>query len=246
MPIPLGTRPARDLARLRSATRALKAAIARNDPRYPVTEDALANADETELFAVRRSELKRCLEPASTLLAEPILGLLTAMPSQSGAGLDQAMRLGTFIEDLADMPFFAVEQACRDFRRGVVGDKHWAPTAAELRERAEYHARAYRVELAEIDEILVFADEHRGKIPDRTAEEDERERIKGKFADLAKSFKKIDPDAVENTRAEAQAALDRMVAEGPWAPKLSERALATIREATNPIETEEDLKSCLR
>ena len=241
----MGPKPIRDLARLRSATRALKVALGREDSRYPVTEVDLVNSTEAELFEARVAELKRCLSPAGNSLAEPILALLTAMPSQSGAGLDQAMRLATFIEDLGDLPFFSVERACRDFRTGKAGDKHWAPTVAEIRDQAGCYVAPYRVELADLEEILEFGKEQRGQL-EHAPDENERERVKAKFSELAASFRKVDPDAVSKTRAEAQAALDRMEAEGPWAPKLSERLRVTIKPATKPIETDEQLKECLR
>ena len=94
----------------------------------------------------------------------------------------------------------------------------------------------------------------RGPVNQPDAQPADPERMKAEFAKLLGELRASSDPLVkrqakpmsEITKTEAQAALDRMAAEGPWAPKLSAAARATIREATNPIETEEQLKDCLR
>lgn len=216
------------MSRLRSAARAIRAAAetdATRLERFPITERDTPTKDEVGLFEHRKIELERWLAPAGQGVAGPVLSLLTAMPSQSGAGVDQAMRLETFIEDLGDLPYFAVERACKDFRLGIAGAKHWAPTAAEIRERAHEHARQYRAELADIETVLELAAN-----PPRLvgATQSERADIVVQFRYFSVAIGGKDAETREQQRQKAQAALDTMDPSMP-VPKPSAEALAICR-----------------
>jgi len=80
------------------------------------------------------------------------------------------------------------------------------------------------------------------------------ERMKAGFARLLADLRASTDPLVkregkpmsEITKPEAEAALERVLADPRPLPQLSERVRVTIKPATKPIETEEDLKECLR
>ena len=80
------------------------------------------------------------------------------------------------------------------------------------------------------------------------------ERMKAGFAKLLAELRASSDPLVnrggkpmsEITKPEAEAALARLLADPQPLPQLSERLRATIKPAARPIETEEDLKQCLR
>ncbi len=158
------------------------------------------------MFAARRGELKRWLAPAGRSVTEPVLGLLTAMPSQSAGGVDPAMRVVTFVEDLGDLPLFAVARACSDFRRGIVGSKHWAPTAAEIREQAEKIAAPFWKELADVAEVAEFEPQQSGAIDDPKSI---LSRVREVADATVRDIRGVPESDPEQVRIDAQAALDR-------------------------------------
>lgn len=181
---------------------------------------------ERQMFESRIAELRRWLRPAGQSVAEPVLGLLTAMPSQSGNGIDHAMRLTTFVEDLGDMPFFAVDAACKDFRLGRCGDGHWAPTAAEIRGRADHIAASYRVELADIGEVLEFAEDGLNSAPPTSAE-----RVNELFRGLKAA---LSPDNSGHDAQKARVAADEYleaIDPSKPLPKLSPAALGIFNSS---------------
>ena len=226
MPIPFGMSPLRSLSRLRSAVRSIKAALDA-DPerleRWPITDRDVPTSSELALFDARAKELLGWLRPGGASVAEPILALLTAMPSQSGGGVDHAMRATTFVEDLGDMPLFSVVQACREFRRGTIGEGHWAPTAAEIRRRADCHAVPYRAELAQIQEVLEFD----GTVSRAQPPQSPRERVNALFAELMVDLARDRAEAADEARQRAQAALDAIDPTRPM-PEMSDALKAKM------------------
>jgi hypothetical protein len=201
--------------------------------RFQITSREIPTPEEKSLFAARRDELKRWLAPAGRTVAEPVLGLLTAMPSQSAGGVDPAMRVVTFVEDLGDLPLFAVTRACSDFRRGVVGSsKHWAPTAAEIREQAEKIAAPFWKEFTDVAEVAEFEPPHVDRIDDPASM---RERVRQVADDAIRAIRGIpdvDPDQI---RSEAQAALDRMISDPQPPPAMSDALRAVLARRTEAL-----------
>ena len=156
------------------------------------------------------------LAPASDSAIDAIAAVLASLPRRAESQNDAKIVLRLFVEDLGDLPRFAIEAACKDFRTGRAGDGHWAPSAAEIRTQAERLARSYRDELASITEILGFAD--RPQEPSAVNRASIATRFAGLRAELANN---VDPFAAPKikllsdiTPSEAQANLDRMAAEG--------------------------------
>lgn len=217
----------------------------------PASTSDLPSADEADFLAHRKAEIEAFLAPGGQAVADPVSAVLIAMPSRAATAGDATAMRRLFAEDLGDLPYLAVALACKDFRLGKAGDGHWAPTAAEIRARAIEHIRPAEKELGSINEVLEFVETapHAAASPKTS-----RETIAAGFAKLRKEIGiATDPFAprrtnapADVTRAEAQAALDRMEAEGPWAPPLSDESRGFIRPATRPIETDDDFRETLR
>ena len=62
--------------------------------------------------------------------------LLAALARRNSAEIDNAACVKVYLHDLSDLPIDAVERACSDYRRGVIGDGVWAPTSAQIRQAA--------------------------------------------------------------------------------------------------------------
>ncbi len=134
------------------------------------------------------------------------------------------------------MPLFAVEQSCRDFRRGVIGNGHWAPTAAEIRQRAESVVAQYRAELADISEVIEFDAAGIGSGTREIASM--KQKVVGLFGELKSELaSNSDPWADKQpkkplsqiTPQEAQNYLDNLLANPLPPPELSDELAARIK-----------------
>jgi hypothetical protein len=103
----------------------------------------------------RRAQLEACLAPASTEVIVVALASLGNMPGQSIPNPTEVAALAAQdVEDLADVPGWALVEAARAYRRGEVGDGKWRPTAGQLRKEAIKRATAVRGEVWRIKRLL--------------------------------------------------------------------------------------------
>lgn len=190
---------------------------------------------EREAFSRRRGELLDCLRAAGEEAIRPhIASVFASLRHASEDARDRAALQRIFAADLADVPLFAIDAACRDFRQGRTGDGHWVPTQAEIRRRAEEYAAGWRDEVADLRQVLdAKVIENR-----KWVSPEEHERIKAGLQGLAaeivasnsigrvsrsKPLSKVTP-------SEAKANLDRLAAEYPARPVAFGPALRRVLE----------------
>lgn len=186
---------------------------------------------ELEAFARRRNELVGWLRPAGEeAIRAHISSLFASLRHRLDTAADESAMQRIFAADLADMPLFAIEAACRDFRQGKAGDGHWLPTQAEIRRAANEYARKWQDEYGELRQVIeakvvpnleFIAPERRArnaKWARGVAAEIAANASLGR-APRAKPLSDITPD-------EAESNLTRLVSEYPGRPvALSEEAL---------------------
>ena len=69
------------------------------------------------------------------------MGKVTSvLVSRNAAGVDAKVVAETAMEDLGDLPMWAIDKACMAYRRGEAGDGHLAQTPAEIRRYAKNFA----------------------------------------------------------------------------------------------------------
>jgi hypothetical protein len=112
------------------------------------------------------------LAPAGDRALDPhIASLMVSLRYSSEAPEDRKALMRIWAADLADLPLFAVERACTDFRQGRAGDGKWLPTQAEVRRVAVKHAEAFRKEHTVVQSVLS------ARVVDKPRDEAERKRI---------------------------------------------------------------------
>lgn len=85
-----------------------------------------------------------------------VLPLLVTLPAKAAGSTDAGYIRRIYAETISPLPHFAIAAACRDFLTRRVGTG-WMPDPGEIYQRAEFHAEPWRTELAEIREVLEFA-----------------------------------------------------------------------------------------
>jgi hypothetical protein len=170
---------------------------------------------------------------------------MVSLRSQSGSAGDQAAIQRIFAADLADLPLFAVEAACKDYRLGKAGDGHWMPTQAEIRRVAESYCSSAVEEAKDIRNILT-AD----IIPETTIDENRRRMALERWDRIKSDFTKEHNPHVKRplsdvTKPEAETNLQRLEAELARAkpPQLSPSLRTKLFGAET---TEEQVKEALR
>ena len=148
-------------------------------------------ADEREALEYRAARLTHWLAPSrdeigikahGAAIKAEVAAVLGTMAIRTGNETDAEIMLRIYVKDLIDLPLFAVQGACRDFRRGVVGDKRWAPTQAELRDVAQRYVSDLAKERRDIETVLC------AKVVEKPSDSEHRkavvEREKAKLKDM--------------------------------------------------------------
>jgi hypothetical protein len=204
--------------------------------------------DERQLLAVRQQELQFSLAPAGEDAIRPhIASVMVSLKHSSESAEDRAAIQRIFAADLADLPLFAIEHACKAFRQGKAGDGHWMPTQAEIRRVAEAQVHQFRQEQEAIKTVLAA-------IVVTTEDLDAQSRKRGlERWDKIKAgmVRDCNPDhkkpLSQVTREEAEQNLERLKAEPVTKIALS----PALREKLNlpPLgddATDQELGECLR
>lgn len=192
-------------------------------------------------LAARHNDLAGWLRPAGEEAARPhIASLAVSLHHRNGDAEDQAAIQRIMASDLADLPLFAVERACADFRKGNAGDRHWMPTQAEIRLVAEHHAKVWREERAAIGQVL---DAKVIPLLGPPLDDAAQARIKSGLDQLAKDIASTNSvgrvshgkPLSQLTPAEATAGLERAGAEYPatpvqFSPELAKKLKGTAAE----------------
>jgi hypothetical protein len=124
---------------------------------------------------VREKDLTRWLAPAGEKAIVPyISSLMLSLKHQSEDEEARKVLQRIWAADLADLPLFAVERACADFRQGRAGDGKWLPTQAEVRRVALRHAETFRKERSDVLAVLA------ARVVEKPRDEAERKRLADK------------------------------------------------------------------
>jgi len=164
------------------------------------------------MLVVRDRDLRQWLAPAGEDAVRPhVASLVMSLKHESEDEEAREIKQRIFAADLADLPLFAVERACADFRQGRAGDRKWMPTQAQVREVAERYAGKLREERADVRAVLEAK-----VVEPRTSEESRAREIERWHRIRAEIVAKADPFGKPHgtpysqvTPTEAQAALDR-------------------------------------
>jgi len=177
----------------------------------------------------RRGELERALIRPMRRVVETMIGqMFLRFPSSANAP-DMEARIAAYASDLAEFPAWAVASAI-----GGSGGS-FAPSSADLVERARAAIQPFATELTQINKVLTAE-----TVRETTA--DERARIAAGFDAAREAARKASNDGFETQReredrlqAEAVAAVEAMEAgERITLPPMSDRlrAVLGIREIT--------------
>lgn len=100
---------------------------------------------ERQMLALRGAQIDEWMRPAGRSGAlDEVTALFSTRGVKAGADTDVQATMAIYVEDLFDLPGFALAKACKDFRQGSLGDRKWVPTQAEIR----HAAHGYLAELA--------------------------------------------------------------------------------------------------
>lgn len=183
------------------------------------------------MLVARDRELRQWLGPAGEDAVRPhIASLLMALKHETEDEEAREIKQRIFAVDLADLPLFAVEQACKDFRQGRAGDGKWMPTQAEVRTVALRHADKARKEQADVRLVLgadVF--EPIRALESRAHAIEQWSRIRADIVANADPFAKPTCKPLSQLRpADAEAALKRALDNPLPSPVLSDALRAVL------------------
>jgi hypothetical protein len=171
---------------------------------------------------LRGRDLSQWLAPSGEDAIRPhVASLVLSLKHRSEDEETSEAKQRIFAADLADLPLFAVEAACADFRQGRAGDGVFMPTQAEVRKVALRRVQKLRDELADVRSILA-------------AEVVEPVRSEKSRKEIADECRRMVSEAAAKaglsqvTPAEAQAALDRLASEPPQPPVMSDALRAAL------------------
>ena len=118
----------------------------------------------------RKAELEKAMKTANEFeVRVEVAKLFTVLAARSG-GEDEIRGVQmVYVEDLYDVPAFALIAACSDLRRGLSGEAKWVPSPGTIRQRAMKIVEPYRDELADLTAILLAVPEERQRLGDTTS-----------------------------------------------------------------------------
>ena len=97
----------------------------------PRTAESIAGL-RSEIEA-RVRQIEGWFAPAGRDLTAREVAAIFAVMAVKGMGDGEAdAMMGVYVSDLADLPYFALSGACKQFRTGELGDGRWAPTPGEI------------------------------------------------------------------------------------------------------------------
>jgi hypothetical protein len=99
-----------------------------------------------------------------------VVGLLSVMALRNASEAEASALMAVYAADLAELPPFALAEACRAYRRGTLGDGKWAPTPGEIYQAALKFMEAPVKERREITSILLAKVEEPQITTERKAE----------------------------------------------------------------------------
>lgn len=76
-------------------------------------------------------------------LAKELAALFAGLAHKGAGQSDMKLILRVYLMDLDDLPFAFTRGVMADFRRGDLGDAHWAPTVAEIRRAVKERIEQY-------------------------------------------------------------------------------------------------------
>ncbi len=103
----------------------------------------------------RVRQIDAWLVPAGDEMAASEIASIFAVMSIKGMGDGEAdAMMAVYISDLSDLPYFALAGACKQFRKGQLGDGKWAPTPGEIYQAAQKLMEPPLAEKSDLQAIL--------------------------------------------------------------------------------------------
>jgi hypothetical protein len=122
-------------------------------------------------MVARVEEIGSAMQPIGERGAmREVVGLLSVMALRNASETEASALMAVYAADLAELPPFALAEACRAYRRGTLGDGKWAPTPGEIYQAALSFMAGPIKERNEIRSILLAKVEQPKISPERRAE----------------------------------------------------------------------------
>lgn len=181
------------------------------------TLSVLPTPVECRALDERGRALAARLRPMSMAMAEmdaatsEVAMLLAGYPN-----LKEPVRLTAgFVAMLRDLPLFAVRHACKLLREGAVDgvSPEYPPTGPLIFKLAREHAESFWEEAAKIRNVLAIHDARDRPMPARLPKVEQaisNERIEAARAEIAAGAERMRRSDLDKTKADAQAARERI------------------------------------
>lgn len=116
---------------------------------------AALSRDERSALMARRVAINAALAPSSKRGVAEALATLSNMSrrGQPSEKMEDALAKQD-VDDLIDLPEWAVSAACRAWRLAEIGDGHWHPTAGQIRAEAQKRMEVFVRERAKLARVL--------------------------------------------------------------------------------------------
>lgn len=122
---------------------------------YSLPSEYAPRPEMRRMLEARSDRLRIWLEPSGQeRVLRSIASLYLSMSSRSGNDGEIKAEKRQLAMDLADVPAFALSEACEAFRRGDIGDGKWVPKGGEIRVQAMKRVYPLSRERREIDAVL--------------------------------------------------------------------------------------------
>ena len=120
-----------------------------------IAPERVPTGEVRERLEGRLAKVSAWLRPGGPVSMLDDIGMvITTMGMRGGSSGDFKTIAKIYASDLGDLPTWAVSQACKEFRQGVVGDGKWAPTQAEIRRQAVAHMGRWQDERTKLTKVL--------------------------------------------------------------------------------------------
>jgi hypothetical protein len=120
-----------------------------------LTDEVLIPAERAGIEARRRSLARDMRWGTRAEIADVLKTIKLTMGGTERLTPEHAARkLDQEIHDLSDVPFWALLESAKAFRRGDVGDGKWRPRSGQLRKLAMQLAGPFIEEMAQMERVL--------------------------------------------------------------------------------------------
>ncbi len=166
VPVPANARLRTEIPRLKLAMRPEGSGRFSISPRT-----AEARGELVSDMVSRIRQIDAWMAPAGDDMAAAEIASIFAVMSVKGMGDGEAdAMMAVYVSDLSELPYFALSEACKAFRRGRLGDGKWAPTPGEIYQAAQRFMDEPLAEKSDLQAILAAEVQAPQVSPDRKAQ----------------------------------------------------------------------------